>query len=153
MPPSTHLVTGYCSSRTTAILLNGFSAFLNMGWDGWMASPTQWTWVWVNSGCWWWTGRPGVLQSMGSQRVGHDWATELNWTEYGKMQKRVTENSSWNICLRAGFPSFPRAQNASSWFWLWILFRVDCMSVTTVANGFVLGCGQYSLLQSPPFLS
>ena len=47
-------------------------------WDGWMASPTQWTWVWVGSGSWRWTGRPGVLQSMGSQRVGHDWATELN---------------------------------------------------------------------------
>ena len=45
----------------------------------WMASPTQWTWVWVNSGSWWWTGRPGVLQFMGSQRVGHDWVTELNW--------------------------------------------------------------------------
>ena len=53
----------------------------NRGWDGWMASLTQWTPVWVNSGSWWWTGRPGVLQSMGSQRVGHDWATELNWTE------------------------------------------------------------------------
>ena len=51
------------------------------GWDGWMASPNQWTWVWVSSGSWWWTGRRGVLQSMGSQRVGHDWATELNWTE------------------------------------------------------------------------
>ena len=49
------------------------------GWDGWMASLTRWTWVWVNSGSWWWTGRPGVLQFMGSQRVGHDWATELNW--------------------------------------------------------------------------
>ena len=47
-------------------------------WYGWMASPTQWTWVWVNSGNWWWTGRPGVLQSMGSQRVGHDWATKLS---------------------------------------------------------------------------
>ena len=47
------------------------------GWDGWMASPTQWTWIWVNSGSWWWTGRPGVLQSMGLQRAGHDWATEL----------------------------------------------------------------------------
>ena len=45
-----------------------------------MASPTQWTWLWVNSGSWWWTGRPGVLRFMGSQRVGHDWATELNWT-------------------------------------------------------------------------
>ena len=51
------------------------------GWDGWMASLTRWTWVWVNSGSWWWTGRPGVLRFMGSQRVGHDWATELNWTE------------------------------------------------------------------------
>ena len=51
------------------------------GWDGWMASPTWWTWVWVNSGSWWWTGRPGVLWFMGSQRVRHDWATELNWTE------------------------------------------------------------------------
>ena len=49
------------------------------GWDGWMASPTQWAWVWVNPRSWWWTGRPGVLQSMGSQRVRHDWATELNW--------------------------------------------------------------------------
>ena len=47
------------------------------GWDGWMASPTQWTWFWVNSGSWWWTGRPDVLQSMGLQRVGHNWATEL----------------------------------------------------------------------------
>ena len=51
------------------------------GWDGWMASLTQWTWVWVNPGSWWWTGRPSVLRSMGSQRVGHDWDTELNWTE------------------------------------------------------------------------
>ena len=50
------------------------------GWDGWMASPTQWTWIWVDSGSWWWTRRPGVLQSMGLQRVRHDWATELNWT-------------------------------------------------------------------------
>ena len=49
------------------------------GWDGWMASPTQWTWVWVSSRSWWWTGEPGMLQSMGSQSVGHDWATELNW--------------------------------------------------------------------------
>ena len=51
----------------------------NRGWDGWMASPAQWPWVWVSSGSWWWTGKPGVLQSMGSQRVGHDWVTELNW--------------------------------------------------------------------------
>ena len=49
------------------------------GWDGWMASPTQWRWVWVNSGHWWWTGRPGMLQAMGLQRVRRDSATELNW--------------------------------------------------------------------------
>ena len=54
------------------------------GWDGWMASPTRWTWVWVNSRSWWWTGRPGMLWFMGSQRVGHNWETELNWTEVGK---------------------------------------------------------------------
>ena len=59
------------------------------GWDGLMASPTQWTWLWVNSGSWWWTGRPGVLQSMGLQRVVHDWATEVNWTECS------LETASW----------------------------------------------------------
>ena len=51
----------------------------NRGWDGWMASPTRWTWVWVNSGSWWWTGRPGVLLFLELQSVGHDWVTELNW--------------------------------------------------------------------------
>ena len=51
----------------------------NRGWDGWMASLTQWTWVWVDSGCWWWTGRPGMLWYMGLW-VRHDWVTEPNWT-------------------------------------------------------------------------
>ena len=51
------------------------------GWDGWMASLTPWTWVWVDSRSWWWTGRPGVLRFMGLQRVGHNWVTELNWTD------------------------------------------------------------------------
>ena len=50
------------------------------GWNGWMTSLTRWAWVWVNSGSWWWTRRTGVLRFMGSQRVGHAWATELNWT-------------------------------------------------------------------------
>ena len=63
------------------------------GWDGWMASPTRCTWVWVNSGSWWWIGRPGVLQFMGSQRVGHDWVTELHWTEC-----RWQVTSGWNQC-------------------------------------------------------
>ena len=52
----------------------------NRRWDGWMALLTQWTWVWASFRSWWWTGKPGVLQSMGPQRVGHDWATKLNWT-------------------------------------------------------------------------
>ena len=51
------------------------------GWDGWMAPLTPWAWVWVNSRSWWWTGRPGVLRFIRLQRVGYDWATELNWTE------------------------------------------------------------------------
>ena len=69
------------------------------GWDGWMASPTQWTWIWVNSGSWWWTGRPGVLQSMGSQKVRHHWATELNWTEFTQNIYEIPEKS-WIICIR-----------------------------------------------------
>ena len=51
------------------------------GWDGWMAWLTRWTWVWVNSASWWWTGRPGVLQFMGLQRGGHDWVTDLIWSD------------------------------------------------------------------------
>ena len=57
------------------------------GWDGRMASPTRWAWVWVNSGIWWWTGRPGVVWFMGLQRVGHDWATELNWERWKRAMK------------------------------------------------------------------
>ena len=49
-------------------------------WDGWMASPTWWTWAWASSRSWWWTGKPVVLQSMGSQSIRHNWGTELNWT-------------------------------------------------------------------------
>ena len=68
------------------------------GWDGWMASLTQWTWVWVDSRRWWWTGGPGVLQSIGSQRVGHDWVTELNWTEVTDGDSNMLRNqgSSWS---------------------------------------------------------
>ena len=67
---------------TTSIYLSSRRRRDNRGWDGWMASPTQWTWVCASSGSWWWTGKPGVLQSMGLQRVGHDWGTELNWSIY-----------------------------------------------------------------------
>ena len=70
----THLKRPRCWERLTA---GGEGD--DRGWDGWMASLTQWTWVWVNSGSWWLTGRPGMLRFMGSQRVGHNWVTELNW--------------------------------------------------------------------------
>ena len=79
-----HLMRRTDSLEKTLLLgkAEGGRRKVNRGWDGWMASPTQWTWVWVNSGSWWWTGRHGMLQSMGSQRVRHDWVTELNWTEH-----------------------------------------------------------------------
>ena len=66
-----------------------------------MASPTQWTWVWVNSGSWWWTGRPGMLRFMGLRKVRHDWATKLNWTEF--RYKEVQGLGSWN--------QFPKRSN------------------------------------------
>ena len=71
-----HLKRSWCRER-----LRAGGEGDNRGWDGWMASPTQWTWLWVNSRSWWWTGSPAVLQFGGSQRVGQDWATELNWKE------------------------------------------------------------------------
>ena len=72
------------------------------GWDGWVASLTRWTWVSVNSGSWWWTGRPGVLRFMGSQRVGHDWATDLIWLLVNKWednseQRRLSASLSFHF--------------------------------------------------------
>ena len=75
----------------------------NRGWDGWMASLTRWAWVWVN-GSLWWTGRPGMLQLMGLQRVGHDWATKLNWTEvatlrlwFMKLSPKKVNHYAWRV--------------------------------------------------------
>ena len=70
------------------------------GWDGWMASPTQWTWVWIDSRIWWWTGRPGVLQFMVSQRVGQDLATELNWDNFYNI-------TYWKVCHGQWLPAMP----------------------------------------------
>ena len=100
----THLKRPWCWER-----LRAGGEGDNRGWNGWMASPTQWTWVWVDSGSWWWTGRRGMLQFMGLQRVGHDWATELtDWLSgetlcegtnmaWGKWQ-------DWISALDANFP-------------------------------------------------
>ena len=61
------------------VFMESIGEGIDRGWGGWMASLTRWTWVWMDSGSWWWTGKPGVLRFMGLQRVRHDWATELNW--------------------------------------------------------------------------
>ena len=76
-----HLMRRVDSLEKTLMLLGAGGEGDDRGWDGWMASLTQWTWVWVSSGNWWWTGKPGLLQSMGIQGVGHNWVTELNWTD------------------------------------------------------------------------
>ena len=68
----------------------------NKEWDGWMSSLTQWTWIWVNSRSWWWIGRPAMLQFMGSQRVGHDWATDLTWPTF---MWRISENNFIHLLL------------------------------------------------------
>ena len=79
-----HLMRRADSFEKTLVLgkIEGRRRRGQQSWDGWMASLTQWTWVWVNSESWWGTGRPGVLRSMGLQRVRHDWATELNWANF-----------------------------------------------------------------------
>ena len=94
-------------SLEKTLMLGGMGGRRRKGhreWDGWMVSQTWWTWVWVNSGSWWWTGRPGVLQFMGLQRVRHDWATELNWTVliFSFNSLETVSFSNLNICLRAG---------------------------------------------------
>ena len=106
------------------------------GWDGWMTSPTQWAWVWVNSRSWWWTGRPGVLQSMGSQGVGHHWATELNWPEpRGKLLQSLKLKYHWFtvFCwfllyskvthLNSHVHSFPFWLIPGDWVWPPVLYR------------------------------
>ena len=106
----------------------------NRGWDGWMASLTQQTWVWVNSGSWWWTGRPGVLWSMGLKRVRHGWATELNWTEWTLKQTKswvrkkkskdlnVTHNTttifSWPIIITLHVSSWDTEKRTAWDAWL-----------------------------------
>ena len=71
----THWKRTWCLERLKAGEEGG-----NREWDSWMASLTWWTWVWASSGSWWWTRKPEVLQSMGLQRVRHNWTPELNWT-------------------------------------------------------------------------
>ena len=103
----THLKRPWCWER-----LKAAGEGNDRGWDGWMASLTQWKWVWVNSGSWWWTGRPGVLQSTGSHSVGRAWGTELNCTavincsHFGAQAHRICQ------C----FPPFPLLFAIKWWY-------------------------------------
>ena len=108
------------------------------GWDGWMASPIQWTWVWVNSRSWWWTGQPSVLQSMGSQRVGHNWVTELNWSSPAPPLTSLT-HSSKNVTGSAWVRSRPSQINQLWWEEWSHLGRSWCWEPTCV-----LGSGKAS---------
>ena len=90
------------------------------GWDGWMASLTRWTWVSVKSGSWWWTGRPGVLRFMESQRVGHDWATELNWSILSQLGIILFDQKFLNLLISlTNFPNkiLNEVLLLSSWLW------------------------------------
>ena len=93
----THLKRPWCWER-----LRAGGAGDNRGWDGWITSPTQWTWVWVDYGSWWWTWRPGVLWFMWSQRVGHNWVTELNWTELNNMFSNTVQTEIKRCFLLGG---------------------------------------------------
>ena len=93
----THLKRPWCWER-----LRAGGEGDNRGWDGWMVPPTQWTWVCLDSGSWWWTGRPGMLQFMGSQRVGHNWATELNWTDQWQRRHNSSSGALFRLACMAG---------------------------------------------------
>ena len=98
------------------------------GWDGWMTSLTRWTWVWASSGSWWWTGKPGVLQFMGSQRVGHNWVTELNW-----------ERTQLKIYLKLEFGAYARSNKVA----IWLLVSVgNCCPFAY--SDFKASCGLFS---------
>ena len=91
------------------------------GWDGWMASLTRWTWVWVNFRSWWWRGSPGVLWFMGSQRVGHDWVTELNWTEANIFNRtQMSQYGKW------------RSSHYIMYIGDYMLIKIDCVDNFTV---------------------
>ena len=121
----------------------------NRGWDGWMASLTRWTWVWVNSRSWWWTGRPSMLRFMGSQRVGHDWATELNWAEPTTSYLQVPTWQGKEIHLQRGTGNGRTTETNSPWLFIgWVLARKEEESLF-----FLLGSTMVIGHESFPFWS
>ena len=98
-------------STFTASSFRIWNSLTEFWWDGSMASQTRWTWVWVNSRRWWWTGRPGELRFMGLRRVGHDWATELNWAE------PAGSSSKWDFSIKS-HSSLGNYQRINGWFYV-----------------------------------
>ena len=131
-------------SCVPSLLFTWGQTMMDRGGDDWMASLNQWTWVWVNSGSWWWTGRPGVLQFMGSQRVRHDWVTELNWI-YGGGNEDNGDLIVFSLSLRNSWPLLSHVFGLSSW--LMFLFHlmpsainsfsfISLLSMTLVSQNF-----------------
>ena len=138
----THWKRPWCWERLKAAEVDG------RGWDGWMASLTQRTWVWASSGSWWWTGKLGVLQSMGSQRVGYDWVTEL--IDWYRMFLSPWDTCFFNHMLSKFFPHFTSYLPASerkkleNVCWREILFNFWCNIIWNVVpemnNNFLFTC-------------
>ena len=107
----THLKRPWCWER-----LRAGGEGDNRGWDGWMASPTQWTWVWMDSSSWWWTGRPGSW----GRRVGHNWATELNWTKHLlililQFSFLIVKSMIWGVSISNMFTGPGQTQGLWAW--------------------------------------
>ena len=141
------------------------------GWDGWMASLTRLTWVWVNSGSWWWTGRPGVLRFMGLQRVRHNWATELNWMVWFKHEThRLMQNAGevgkgnfmWIganlqvacespiVLVKADFWALPPESDSEGMEWAPIICSSNVFSAVAAADSGLRTTLWESLLESRP---
>ena len=108
------------------------------GWDGWMASPTQWTWDWVNFRTWLWTGRPGMLQPMGLQRVRYNWAIELNWTD----DSQITLKNLWT--LLAFSSSLSLFLKNICLLWLWWVFTAPQAFATFGQQRLHCSCGAWA---------
>ena len=137
----THLKRPWCWKR-----LKAGGEGDDRGWDGWMATPTQWTWVWVDSGIWWWTGRPGVLWFTGLQRVRHDWVTELNWTWYYQGPLRFGSCLPLHsiACYHSPCISHYRSRTLFSFLYLSIHLSY---SVPSTGNAWLFVCSSLLLLQ------
>ena len=129
----THIQKEIHMSEMYWYILKAWGEVDNRGWDCWVASLTQRTWVWTSSGSWWWTGKPGMLQSLGSQRVRHDWAAELmeekNYNEIWKVSdwKKVSINKESMVASQSGNSEFSLWKSYIQHFTQW-WFQISCLN-------------------------